>query len=59
MKKLIERWKALPKWQKFLATTVLVWVVVWAGIGTVAALVYGIGSLAGFLGGVVYQASQQ
>ena len=51
-------WLGLPKWQKFLAVTVLMWAIIWFSVGTVAALVFGVGAASGFCDGVLYQAAQ-
>lgn len=51
MKQLIERWKALPKWQREAAFAVAGSASVWFALGAAAALAYGIGVGAGFVFG--------
>ena len=48
MNKLIERWKALPKWQKFVGVSVTAWAVIWVSFGALAAMSFAIGVFGAF-----------
>ena len=56
MKAIIEKWRVLPKGQKYVVITIAAWALTWLVFGALAAMSFGVGALAGFHSGARCQA---